>query len=85
MMPSPASWIHQFHQRPCSAHPERKIFWGDTHLHSSNSVDAFLNRNMTADPATAYRVAKGLPVIHPGNQARVQIGTLLDFPELGGK
>jgi hypothetical protein len=40
---------------------------------------------MTADPATAHRFAKGLPVIHPGNRARVQIWTLLDFPELGGK
>ena len=62
-----------------NAGAERQLLWGDTHLHTSNSFDAFLNRNMTADPATAYRFAKGQPVIHPGNRARVQIGTPLDF------
>jgi hypothetical protein len=57
----------------------RQLLWGDTHLHSSNSFDAFLNRNMSADPDTAYRYAKGLPVIHPFHRARVQIETPLDF------
>jgi hypothetical protein len=61
------------------AHAEPQLLWGDTHLHTSNSFDAYLNRNMTADPDTAYRFAKGQPVIHPGNRARVQIGTPLDF------
>ncbi len=56
-----------------------RVFWGDTHLHTSYSPDAFLMRNSTADPDTAYRWAKGLPVIHPYNRARVQIGTPLDF------
>jgi len=63
---------------PAGAVP-RELLWGDTHLHSSNSFDAFLNRNMSADPATAYRYAKGLPVIHPYHRARVQIETPLDF------
>ena len=56
-----------------------KLLWGDTHLHSSNSFDAYLNRNYSADPATAYRYAQGLPVIHPYHRARVQIETPLDF------
>ena len=65
---------------PLRAGAEPKLLlWGDTHLHTSNSFDAFLNRNMSADPATAYRFAKGLPVIHPYHRARVQIGTPLDF------
>jgi len=55
------------------------LLWGDTHLHTSNSFDAYLNRNMTADPETAYRYAKGLPIIHPYHRARVQIETPLDF------
>jgi len=63
---------------PARAVPQL-LLWGDTHLHTSNSFDAFLNRNMTADPATAYRYAKGLPVIHPYHRARVQIQTPLDF------
>lgn len=56
-----------------------QLLWGDTHLHTSNSFDAFLNQNKTADPNTAYMYAKGAPVIHPGNGTRVQIGTPLDF------
>jgi len=56
-----------------------KLLWGDTHLHSSYSFDAFLNQNQSADPDTAYRWAKGQPVIHPYNRARVQIETPLDF------
>jgi len=61
------------------AQAEPQLLWGDTHLHTSNSFDAYLNRNMSADPDTAYRFAKGQPVVHPGNRARVQIGTPLDF------
>lgn len=57
----------------------KELLWGDTHLHTSNSFDAFLNLNHTADPNTAYNYAKGMPVIHPGHRARVQIGTPLDF------
>jgi hypothetical protein len=57
----------------------KRVLWGDTHVHSRLSFDAYLNLNMSADPATAYRFAKGLPVIHPFNRARVQIGTPLDF------
>ncbi len=56
-----------------------RLLWGDTHLHSSYSFDAFLNLNQSADPDTAYRWAKGLPVIHPYNRTRVQIETPLDF------
>ncbi len=63
---------------PASA-ADTQLLWGDTHLHTSYSFDAYLNRNMTADPDTAYRYAKGLPVINPGDDARVQIDTPLDF------
>lgn len=62
-----------------SESPNRKLLFGDTHLHTSYSFDAYLNKNQTADPDTAYRWAKGLPVVHPYHQARVQIETPLDF------
>ena len=61
-----------------SAEP-KQLLWGDTHLHTNNSFDAYLNRNMSASPDVAYRYAKGLPVIHPFHRARVQIETPLDF------
>ena len=57
----------------------RQLLWGDTHLHTNRSMDAFTVGNLTADPATAYRYAQGLPVIHPYHRARVQIETPLDF------
>lgn len=55
------------------------VYWGDTHLHTSYSFDAFMNGNKSADPDTAYRWAKGQPVIHPYNRARVQLDRPLDF------
>ncbi len=56
-----------------------QLYWGDTHLHTSYSGDAFAMGNETADPETAYRFAKGQPVIHPYNRVRVQLDRPLDF------
>lgn len=58
---------------------ETQLLWGDTHLHSSYSSDAFIAGNHSADPDTAYRLAKGEPVVHPYNRARVQLIRPLDF------
>ena len=58
---------------------QTQLLWGDTHLHTQYSFDAFLNQNHSATPDTAYRWAKGEPVIHPENRVRVQIKTPLDF------
>lgn len=64
---------------PIAAAGETELLWGDTHLHTSYSFDAFTLGNATADPDTAYRFARGLPVIHPGHRARVRIDRPLDF------
>ncbi|GAB4520567.1 MAG: DUF3604 domain-containing protein [Amphiplicatus sp.] len=53
--------------------------WGDTHLHTNLSVDAYFLGNRSADADTAYRFAKGEPVIHPYHRARMQLRTPLDF------
>jgi hypothetical protein len=59
--------------------PETEVFFGDTHLHTSFSPDAYLMGNRSASPDTAYRYAKGLPVVHPYHRAKIQIGRPLDF------
>ena len=56
---------------------ETKLYGGDTDLHTSYSPDAFFIQNRSADPDTAYRYAKGLPVVHPYHKARIQIVTPL--------
>ena len=62
-----------------AAAADTRLLWGDTHLHTSYSLDAYMLGNRTADPDTAYRFAKGLPVVHPGHRARVRIDRPLDF------
>jgi hypothetical protein len=59
--------------------PETHLYWGDTHLHTSNSSDAYSTGNFNADPDTAYRFAKGLPVLHPSLRTRIRILRPLDF------
>lgn len=56
-----------------------QLLWGDTHLHTSFSPDAYFLGNRSADPHTAYRYAKGLPIINAATRARVQIDRPLDF------
>jgi len=58
--------------------PDQLLF-GDTHLHTNISYDAYMFDNQSADADTAYRFAKGEPTIHPYHRARVQLDTPLDF------
>jgi hypothetical protein len=59
------------------AREPNELLWGDTHVHTTYSADLLHTRS--ADPNTAYNWAKGLPVVHPDTQARVQLGRPLDF------
>ncbi len=58
---------------------ETQLYWGDTHLHSSYSVDAYSTGNYKGDPDMAYRFAKGLPVLHPVTREKIRIEQPLDF------
>src|SRR5262245_23902444 len=55
------------------------LYWGDTHLHTSYSFDAYNWGNTNANPDEAYRFAKGLPVLHPALGNRIQLKRPLDF------
>jgi hypothetical protein len=55
------------------------VLWGDTHNHTGNSFDVYLFGTPSSTPDTAFRFAKGLPVINPATGTRWQLGTPLDF------
>jgi hypothetical protein len=56
-----------------------KLLWGDTHLHTSYSFDVYLFGTFGSTPDTAYRYARGLPVVNPATQTRWQLSRPLDF------
>ena len=58
---------------------ETQLLWGDTHLHSNLSPDAYVQRNTTATPDDSFMFAKGAPVLDGLTGAKVQIETPLDF------
>ncbi len=68
-----ATWCQATHAE------QTQLYWGDTHLHTNYSPDAFALMTETADPHTSYRFAKGLPVVADMTRAREQIETPLDF------
>lgn len=55
------------------------LLWGDTHLHTSHSTDAYGSGNQLVDPDQAFRFAKGQPIMHPTLGSKVQIPRPLDF------
>jgi hypothetical protein len=58
---------------------DTRLLFGDTHLHTSHSTDAYASGNTTLGPAEAYRYARGEPVLHPVIDARMRISRPLDF------
>ncbi len=58
--------------------PERHAYFGDTHIHTLYSFDAFM-ANVRATPDDAYRYAKGEPIDHPAGMKLRLSGPPLDF------
>ncbi len=56
----------------------RQVFWGDTHLHTNQSADAFTFRNHTIDPERAYRFARG-EQIESQTGVKAKLARPLDF------
>ena len=54
-----------------------RVFFGDTHHHTANSGDAFMNGNRLS-PEEAYRLARGEQVVSSTGVA-VQLARPLDF------
>jgi hypothetical protein len=59
--------------------PDTHVYWGDVHLHTNYSWDAYGTGNASLTPDQAYRFARGFPVIHPALHTRVRIRRPLDF------
>ncbi len=58
--------------------PDRNAYFGETHLHTSWSPDAWLFGNKITGPADAYKYAKGETIKHPLGYD-IRIDTPLDF------
>lgn len=58
---------------------QTQLLWGDTHIHTMYSLDAFAFGNRFSGPDVAFRWAKGDSVSHPITGQDIRIGTPLDF------
>lgn len=58
--------------------PLREVYFGETHVHTSWSFDAYIFGNHITGPADAYAYAKGQPIKHPLGY-EIRIDTPLDW------
>jgi hypothetical protein len=58
--------------------PERNAYFGETHIHTSWSVDAWVMGNRITGPGDAYKYAQGETIKHPMG-FDIRIDTPLDF------
>ena len=65
---------------PASAqkNPLREAYFGETHVHTSWSFDAYVFGNTKTGPEDAYKFAMGEPIEHPAGY-QVKITRPLDF------
>ena len=64
-----------FGQQP---NPERNAYFGETHIHTSWSVDAWVMGNRLTGPDEAYKYAQGQTIKHPMG-FDIKIDTTMDF------
>ncbi|MEM8562107.1 MAG: DUF3604 domain-containing protein [Pseudomonadota bacterium] len=62
---------------PSEPNPRRNAYFGDLHVHTSLSFDAYAF-GTTASPSDAYRFARGEPIDHPSG-FKMQLARPLDF------
>ena len=61
-----------------AANPDRDAYFGETHVHTSWSLDAWLFGNRLTGPADAYKYFKGETIKHPAGYD-IKITTPLDW------
>jgi len=76
--PAPAQPAVQASAAGAQPNPERNAYFGETHMHTSWSVDAWVMGNRLSGPAEAYKYAKGETIKHPMG-FDIKIDTPLDF------
>ena len=62
-----------------SAGAQTNLYWGDLHIHTNYSLDAYGVGNTYVTPDEAYRFARGIPIYHEGLDTKVRIDRPLDF------
>ena len=77
-MASAAAVADAQYSAPVGKNYPANLYWGDTHLHSRNSADAYSLGNMNLTPADAYRFARG-EELTAHNGMRVRLRRPLDF------
>jgi len=66
-------------QSKVERNPNKNLYWGDTHLHTNYSSDAFLFGTIMASPDEAFRFAKGEVMTYPPTGKKIKINRPLDF------
>ena len=63
----------ELYSKPVNQDYPKNVYWGDTHLHTRNSADAYSLGNMNLTPTDAFRFARGEKVIaHNGMPVRLR-------------
>ena len=70
--------LAQPYSAPVDSDYPKNVYWGDTHLHTRNSADAYSLGNLNLTPADAFRFARGQE-LKAHNGMRVQLRRPLDF------
>ena len=73
-----ATALAEGYSKPVGNEYPLNVYWGDTHLHSRNSADAYSLGNMSLTPQDAYRFARG-QAMTAHNGMEIQLRRPLDF------